>query len=221
MITLLLAAAQPVPAATNHSPNGVDIATAVGTVATAVVAVAALITTIVLSVQERKRAATELERTRADADARVQEERDRFETQRVEAAAKFQEERERYQADIARAEEQLANEQRRVEAQRVKEYRLRTLESVAEQYARWEANKGQPEASEAAGRLQVLLRLLPDGIAPILKNELSLVEEPLDRAFIDQLFLEKSGNIPKPFPSTGIYADLARCAQQIAGPSAS
>jgi hypothetical protein len=178
-------------------PSRADWMTAWGTLLTALLAAVGLIITIVLAAKDRRRA-----------DSRLQ-------TERTEAAERLKEERDRYEKDLARANAQLAEERARADAERLRQYNVRLLADVVEQYARFQSNAGSPESGEAIARLNVMLRMVPDGTATLLKKQFTIPLTALDGRRLGDISSERGEPVSSSPPGGWIFDELAANAKEI------
>lgn len=172
--------------ATTEGPSWADQAQAWGTLAAVLVALAALIVTIVLAKQDRGRAQEQLEAER--------EER----------------RREREQAD-----RELEEERRRTAGEMLRQHHLRVLMEVSEQYARSCAMSNMPQGNEANERLRVLVRLLPDGQAVLIKRRLGLELTALENSRLGDIGQRHGETIPPDPPTGWVHEELRENAEEI------
>lgn len=134
---------------------------------------------------------------------------------RTEAEKQLKEERTRHRGDLERTKQQLADERRRADAVQLKQYHLTVLADVAEQYSRYTGYANMPQASVAAQRLVVLLRMMPDGTATLLKHQFSVPRSPLDDSRLGEIGQQHSGVIDQPPPTGWVHEELGKNAEEI------
>ncbi|MGW3984053.1 hypothetical protein [Streptomyces mirabilis] len=169
-----------------ETPSWTDQAQAWGTLAAVLIALAALIVTIILAKQDRIRAQEQL-----------------------------QAEREERRREQQQANQELEEERRRTSGEMLRRHHLRILMEASEQYARSCAMSGMPQGSEANERLRVLARLLPDGQAVLIKRRLGLELTALESSRLGDIGQRHGEPIPPDPPTGWVHEELRENAEEI------
>jgi hypothetical protein len=163
----------------------------VGTVVTAVFALAAITVSVALGRYERRRGQQLLE----DEQARHEQ--------------LLRHERERFAAEREAAEAQLRVEQQRLAEETKRQFHLQTLQRVVDAYAQLGTASHGGQGHPALGRLQVDLRALPDDAVSLLRFQYGIADNHAagrKRAGIAQA---RSAEVRRPVPAEWIFAELA------------
>lgn len=171
--------------ATAVGPSWADQAQAWGTLAAVLVALAALIATIVLAKQDRVRAQGQL------------------------AAERKERRRERAQADL-----EFEEERQRTAAEMLRQHHLHVLMEISEQYARSCTMRNMPKGQEANERLRVLVRLLPDGQTVLIKHRLGLPLTALESSRLGSIGQIRRESIPPDPPTGWVHEELRENAEE-------
>lgn len=179
-------------------PSAADWMTAIGTVGTAVLALVSVGVTILLAYRDRKQ-------TQAT-----------FNIERADAAQRLQDERDRHRQDVERAERQLAEERERTAQELVRQHHLQLLSQLVECLAEYGDGNPSPHWMVSQQRLRILLQMLPDGTATLLKHWFQVEMGTEDRNRLGEIGQAHGGSIAQQPPRDWVYEELARNARELA-----